>query len=113
MGLAAGKEHREKQPSIFGGLTHWREAATCKVYPVPEAEAWGLAALINILGAGQISKLKKHFWVLKSDVEGGGAGKVVQAYNHSTWEFESSLGYIARTCLSNNEMASKVTVAKC
>lgn len=113
MGLAAGKEHREKQPAIFGGLTCWREAATCKVYSVLEAEAWGLAALINILGAGQISKFKKHFEVLKSDGEGEGAGKVVQAYNPSTWEFGSSLGNVARLCLNNNEMAGKVTVAKC
>jgi hypothetical protein len=50
VGLAAGREHRERQLSIFGGQTCRWEAATCKAYPVPETEAWGLATLINILG---------------------------------------------------------------
>lgn len=52
-------EHRGREPSISGGRTCWQEAATFKVYPIPEAGAWGLAAMINILEAGWISKFKK------------------------------------------------------
>lgn len=57
--VAAGDTGRE--PSVFGGLTCWQEAASFKVYPIPEAGGWGLAALINILEAGWISKFKKFF----------------------------------------------------
>lgn len=52
-------EHGGREPSFSGGLTRWQEAATFKVYPIPEAGAWGLASMINILEAGWISKFKK------------------------------------------------------